>query len=300
MKKASFLQYLTHEKRFSQHTIKAYSKDLDQFLEYAGETCGLGSVADATHHHVRSFVVHLISMGHQARTVNRKLSTLKAYFRFLAKRGHLKTDPTLKVAAPKLPKRLPAAIQKDALHYLFTEVTFGADYEGQRDRMILELLYATGMRRSELIRLRVADLDLSKRQLLVRGKGSKERLVPFSQQLGAQLQAHLELRQATFQQTDGPLFLTAKGKPLYPKLVYNIVKRYLSAVSSSEQRGPHALRHSFATHLSENGAELNAIKALLGHTSLASTQIYTHNSIERLRQVYQQAHPSAGPDDAAG
>ena len=300
MKKASFLRYLTYEKRFSQHTIKAYSKDLDQFLGYAEKECGLSSVAEATHHHIRSYIVHLIGEGRQARTVNRKLSTLKAYFRFLLKRGHLKADPTLKVTAPKLPKRLPVVIQKDALQDLFTKITFSADYEGQRDRIMLELLYATGMRRSELIQLNVADLDLAKRQLLVRGKGSKERLLPFSQQLGGQLQAYLKLRQATFQTADGALMLTAKGNPLYPKLVYNIVRRYLSAVSSSQQRGPHALRHSFATHLSENGAELNAIKALLGHSSLASTQIYTHNSIERLRQVYQQAHPSAGSDDAAG
>lgn len=300
MKKASFLQYLTHEKRFSKHTIKAYEKDLDQFLEYVQEECGLPTVAEASHHHIRSFIVHLIGEGRQARTVNRKLSTLKAYFRFMVKRGYLNADPTLKVSAPKLPKRLPAAIQQEALQRLFTEIAFGVDYQGQRDKMILELLYATGMRRSELIQLSVADVDLAKRQLLVRGKGSKERLIPFSQQLSTQLQAYIDLRQATFDRVDGALFLTAKGKPLYPKLVYSMVKQYLSAVSSSEQRGPHALRHSFATHLSENGAELNAIKALLGHSSLASTQIYTHNSIERLRQVYQQAHPSAGTDDATG
>jgi integrase/recombinase XerC len=300
MKKASFLQYLEHEKRFAKHTLTAYQKDLEQFLAYLEEECGLASVAEATHHHIRSFIVHLITMGRQARTVNRKLSTLKAYFRFLIKRGHLEKDPTLKVSAPKLPKRLPAAIQKEALQQLFTEITFGTDFTGQRDRMILELLYATGMRRSELIQLQVEDIHFAQRQLLVKGKGNKERLIPFSQELGKQLQQYLALRASIEDNQHGPLFLTDKGKPLYPKLVYNIVKKYLSVVSSNEKRGPHSLRHSFATHLSENGAELNAIKALLGHSSLASTQIYTHNSIERLRQVYQQAHPSAGTDDAAG
>lgn len=299
MKQTSFLQYLRHEKRFSPHTITAYRNDLEQFLMYVEQECGLASVAETRHAHLRSFLVHLIQQGRQARTVNRKLSTLKAYFRYLLKQGYIEKDPSLQVAAPKLPQRLPKAIRADALDRLFTETAFGEDYEGQRDRMMLELLYATGMRRAELLQLRVGDIDLRQNRLLIQGKGNKERLLPVSQELANQLEAYLQLREAQFGYTEGPAFLTLRGKPLYPKLVYNIVRKYLSSVSSSEAQGPHALRHSFATHLSENGAELNAIKALLGHSSLASTQIYTHNSIERLRQVYQQAHPSAGEEESS-
>jgi integrase/recombinase XerC len=297
MKQASFLQYLQHEKRFSASTITAYRKDLEQFLAYVEEEHALPSAAAVRHHHLRSFLVYLIQQGRQARTVNRKLSTLKAYFRFLRKRGYIEKDPSAQVVAPKLPKRLPKAVRADALDQLFSTAAFGEDYEGQRDRMILELLYATGMRRAELLQLRVEDVDLRQKRLLVHGKGKRERLLPISQNLAGQLEAFCRLREAQFGRSDGPVFLTVKGRPMYPKLVYNIVKKYLSIVSSGEARGPHALRHSFATHLSENGAELNAIKTLLGHSSLASTQVYTHNSIERLRQVYQQAHPSAGEEE---
>ena len=297
MREKSFLQYLQYEKRFSPHTVTAYRKDLEQFLLYIKNECGLASVKEARHFHIRSWMVYLLASGLTARTANRKLSTLKAYFRFMLKRQLLTVDPTAKVVAPKVGKRLPGNLRKEELERLFQEVTFPDDYEGKRDRMLLELLYATGLRRSEAIGLCEEDLDLAQLHARIRGKGGKERLVPLSPSLANKLQVYLKEKGDAFPQNQQPnLFLTKTGKPLYPKLVYNIVVKYLSAVSSNEQKGPHALRHSFATHLSENGAELSAIKELLGHSSLASTQVYTHNSIEQLKRIYQLVHPKAKKD----
>jgi|AntRauTorckE5430_2_1112549.scaffolds.fasta_scaffold03291_3 integrase/recombinase XerC len=298
MKLESFFQYLEFEKRFSAHTITAYRNDLQQFRNYLMENLSIEDMGEVKHSHIRSFMVSLITEGRQARTVNRKLSTIKAYCRFLLRQGDLKDDPTLKVSAPKLPKRLPGAVRKEALEVLFSQVTFQEGYEGRRDRLVLELLYATGMRRSELLELRLSDFNWAQQQILIRGKGGKERLVPVGRSLIQEVEQFMKLRSElqNAEQQD-VLFLTVKGKPMYPKLIYNIVRKYLSVVSPDERLGPHSLRHSFATHLSENGAELNAIKALLGHSSLASTQVYTHNSVERLRAVYQQAHPNAKRKD---
>ncbi|MCO6476211.1 MAG: tyrosine-type recombinase/integrase [Phaeodactylibacter sp.] len=298
MREKSFLQYLQYEKRFSPNTLTAYRKDLEQFLYFTREELGLTSVEEVGHAHIRSWMVHLISQGRSPRTANRKLSTLKAYFRFLIRRNYLSSDPTAKVPAPKVGKRLPGSLKKEELDQLFQRIEFEDGYSGARDRMILELLYATGMRRSEAIALKIRDIDFDSLQARIMGKGNKERLLPISRALADNLGAYLLERENAFPQAGSArLFLTDKGKPLYPKFMYNIVHKYLSLVTSNGQRGPHALRHSFATHLSENGAGLNAIKALLGHSSLASTQVYTHNSIERLKQVYNKAHPKAGRDD---
>ncbi|MCB9292411.1 MAG: tyrosine-type recombinase/integrase [Lewinellaceae bacterium] len=297
MREKSFLQYLQFEKRFSQNTLTAYRKDLEQFLHFIQEELGLASVEEVGHFHIRSWIVHLMTQGRSSRTANRKLSTLKAYFKFLIRRNYLQADPTAKVSAPKAGKRLPGSLRKSELGQLFQQVEFEGGYTGARDRMILELLYATGMRRSEAMALELKDIDFDSLQVRIMGKGSKERLVPASPALADNIKAYLEEREQAFPAADCPkLFLTGKGKPIYPKLMYNIVHKYLSLVTNNSRRGPHALRHSFATHLSENGAGLDAIKALLGHSSLASTQVYTHNSIERLRQIYRDAHPKAGPD----
>ena len=201
----------------------------------------------------------------------------------------------LKVVAPKTGKRLPVVVQAKEIAGLFETINaFSDDYSGRRDRLMLELLYSTGIRRSELMGLNLEDIDPVRRQFKVLGKGNKERLVPFGPELAGSVENFIELRGKTFPESSHrQLFLTDKGKPLYPKFVYNTVKRYLSMITTVEQRSPHVLRHSFATHLSENGADLNAIKALLGHSNLAATQIYTHNSIERLKEVYRQAHPKA-------
>lgn len=298
MKLESFFQYLEFEKRFSAHTVRAYQTDLEQFKSYLLDELGMQNLENVKHSHIRSFMVDLITKGRQARTVNRKLSSIKSYYRFLLRRGVLSENPTLKVSAPKLPRRLPGAVRKDALDTLFNLVEFPQGYEGKRDRLILELLYTTGIRRAELIGLRVSDFNWEQQQMLVRGKGGRERLIPVGRALIGEVQQFLSFRSELQSMAEEDyLFLTSKGKPMYPKLVYNIVRQYLSSVSPDERLGPHSLRHSFATHLSENGAELNAIKALLGHSSLASTQVYTHNSVERLRAVYEQAHPKARHKD---
>lgn len=302
MKSDSFFNYLQFEKRFSPHTVTAYRKDLEQFLSFVGEVYGLSSPGEVRHVHVRAWVVELLSSDRAPRTIHRKLSTLKTYFRFLLARGVITQNPMLKVVVPKAGRRLPASLREKDVRRLLEEATFGEDYGGQRDRMIVELLYQTGMRRSELIGLRLEDLDLAAGQLRVTGKGDKERIIPFGRTLGRRLEAFLVLRAAQFPDAGTScLLLTDSGRPLYPKLVYNIVRRYLGLVTTNEKRGPHVLRHSFATHLSEGGADLNAIKSLLGHSSLAATQIYMHNSVERLKRVYEQAHPKAKePDDPQG
>lgn len=293
----SFINYLQYEKRFSPHTVVAYRKDLEQFLTFLQEVMGLESVTGVNHHHIRSWIVEMLSNDRAPRTIHRKVSTLKTFFHFLRQRGRIGHNPMRKVVVPKTGKRLPATIQADHLTTLFEAVEFGDDYAGQRDRLILELLYATGMRRSELIGLRLGQVDWSGSVVKVAGKGGKERLIPFSSSLGKKLRQFVELRNRTFPENPRQeLFLTDKGAKMYPKLVYQTVKRYLTLVTTQEQRSPHVLRHSFATHLSDNGADLNAIKALLGHSNLAATQIYTHNSIEKLKRVYQQAHPKGKPE----
>ena len=298
MKEKSFLQYLEFEKRFSPHTILAYSRDLRQFFDFIKNTYELNDTGTVRYDHIRSWMVSMLSEGISPRTVNRKLSTLKAYFRFLNQRGLATHDPTEKVPAPKTGGRLPVHLKKEELDRLFDLIPFEDGFPGQRNRLLLELLYATGMRRAEVIKLKITDIDFVQLQILVHGKGGKVRLVPVSKEMIRKIQSYIELRNAEFPSTTIPyLFLTDKGKECYPKLIYRIVNKYLSFVSTNDYLGPHVLRHSFATHLSENGASLNAVKALLGHSSLASTQVYTHNSIERLKSIYQQAHPSAGGDE---
>jgi integrase/recombinase XerC len=294
MNQATFLKYLQYEKRFSPHTVLAYQKDLEQFLDYLQETYSLTSVKEVRHTHIRSWIVNLLEQSISHRSIRRKLSSLKAYFRFLLKRKELEHDPMLKVVVPKMGKRLPVVVNATQLETLFEDIVFPKGFSGMRDRLMLELLYHTGMRRSELIGLTWKQVDMVKQQFRVLGKGNKERLIPFSTALKEVLSAYGKTQEEEFGAGKSDhIFLTDRGAKLYPKFVYNKVKQYLGMVTTVEQRSPHVLRHSFATHLSENGADLNAIKSLLGHSSLAATQIYTHNSIEQLKQVYQQAHPKA-------
>lgn len=244
--------------------------------------------------HIRAWVVSLLDAGQSPRSANRRLSCLKTYFKYLRKRGVLAKDPLQKVVAPKTNKRLPVFVPERDLNALFTKIAFPAGFEGALHRLVLETLYGTGLRRSELTALQCGDLDFSRMVLRVQGKGAKQRFVPVAPYLGQLLQEFLQLRNETFPDTsESALFLSKKGVPLQPGSVYLVVKRYLSAVTSVEQRSPHVLRHSFATHLSDQGADLNAIKELLGHSNLAATQVYMHNSIQKLKNVYEQAHPNA-------
>lgn len=294
MHKDTFIKFLRFEKRFSPHTILAYQNDLDQFLHFLDSMYGITKASEVKHTMIRSWMVEMMTDGYSARTVRRKLSTLKTWFHFLLKRGEVEHNPMLKVNVPKLEKRLPAVVRPENLQTLFTEIDFGRDFEGQRNRLIIEMLYSTGMRRSELIALKISDINFPKKHLKVTGKGNKQRLIPFGSELDKSINDYLEVRNAEFPvSSNQPLFLTQKGKPLYPKLVYNVVNSNLSKVTSLDYKGPHVLRHSFATHLSDNGADLNAIKELLGHSNLAATQIYMHNSIEKLKKTYQLAHPKA-------
>ncbi len=289
----SFLQYLELEKRYASHTIQAYRNDLEQFGLYIRTTYTITSMEDAQHMHIRSWIVSMLESGMNTTSVNRKLSTLKTYYKFALKRNWITINPMNKVVMPKNGKRLPAFVTNKSMALLFQNVDFGEGFPGLRNRLILETLYATGMRRAELIGLTLQDVDMHHCRFRVMGKGSKERMIPFSNHLKKLLEQYIALRHETFPSTSNDLFLTDKGNSLYPKFVYNTVKRYLSQVTSQAQRSPHVLRHTFATHLTENGADLNAIKEILGHSSLASTQVYTHNSIEKLKKVYEQAHPKA-------
>jgi integrase/recombinase XerC len=294
-----FWNYLSSERRFSAHTLVAYQNDLNQFIQFCQDIQCLTAVSAVRHLHIRAWMVAQLQDGISTRTLNRRLSCLKTYFKFLKKQGHYDhQDPMKKIVAPKSGKRLPVFIPESQMTRLFNESDFGTDYKGQLDRLVLEILYATGMRRSELTQLTVRDTDLSRGVFRVLGKGNKERLCPFAPYLREQLETFLALRAATFPSTQHPaLLLTPKGQPLKPEGVYYIVKRYLSLLTTVEQRSPHVLRHSFATHLSDRGADLNAIKTLLGHANLAATQVYTHNSVEKLKKVYEQAHPKGGEVD---
>lgn len=293
----SFLRHLALERRLSLHTLTAYQSDLDGFVAYIKEYQCLTSVSEVRHLHIRAWAATQMQDGQSARTVNRRLSCLNTYFKYLKKRGLVTSDPMRKVSSPKMGKRLPVFVQESEMATLFSTIEFPAGYKGQSERLILEILYATGMRRSELVGLKVSDVDLGRMVFRVLGKGGKERLSPFARYLAELLETFLQLRTETFPATSEPwLFLNKTGQRIQPDLVYRVVRKYLSLVTTAEQRSPHVIRHSFATHLSNRGADLNAIKELLGHTSLAATQVYTHNSIERLIDVYEQAHPK-GKDD---
>lgn len=298
MKPSQFFNYLEFERRYSPHTLRAYRQDFTQFADYLTATYGDVSPKQATHFHIRSWVVQLMDGGTSARTVNRKLSTLKTYYRFLTKRGERTDDPMVKVRAPKVGKRLPATVKPTEIEHLLDRIVFPDDFAGRRDRLVISVLYQTGMRRSELANLRTADLDFLQRQVRVMGKRSKQRLIPFGTELAQELQRYILERDRQFPERPEPelLLVHNDGAPLGDGRIYRIVRKYLGMVTTADQRSPHVLRHSFATHLSDNGADLNAVKELLGHTNLSATQIYTHNSIDQLRRVYERAHPKAKED----
>lgn len=292
-----FLKYLQYEKRFSMHTIDAYKVDLEQFSVFLQSQYEIVEPPIIQHIHIRSWAVALMEQKYSASSIRRKLSTLKSYFRFLQREQVITRSPMLQVSLPKLGKRLPSVVPEQYLEQMLNAIDPADDYEKFRNQLVVELCYLTGMRRGELLNLKVSDLNLSAFTIKVLGKGNKERLIPISHAMATLLRQYLDLRQRTFPNTSElALLLTKDGKAAYPKLIYRIVKEALSTITTQEKRSPHVLRHSFATHLSDHGADLNAIKELLGHSSLAATQIYTHHSIERLKKIYQQAHPKSGAE----
>lgn len=289
-----FLIYLQHEKRYSPHTVQAYRTDLDQFEHYIKDTYAeaLISVSVA---HVRSFMVTLMDKGISANAVNRKISSLRSFYKFLQQNGLLQQNPMQLIKAPKVPKRLPVFIEVHKLDQLLdsTEI-FTPDFASQRDRIVIELLFGTGIRLAELLQLKDTDINRYDRVVKVLGKRSKERVVPLHNELLQLLAVYITLKEKQdFNKKSLNLIVTNTGAPAYPKLIYRIVKNYLSMISTQDKKSPHVLRHSFASSLLDRGADLNAIKELLGHAGLAATQIYTHSSVERLKSIYKQAHPKA-------
>ena len=289
----SFLNFIQYEKRYSAHTITAYKKDLEQFSKFLSNQYEIEEAQQVERIYVRAWIVQLIEQGLEPSSIHRKVSTIKAYFKFLLEKGKIDKNPIQEIPLPKIVKGKPSYINEIQLSVLFNEIEFGKDFNGKQEKLILDILYSTGIRRSELINLTFKQVNLDKLQIRILGKGNKERIVPISQKLALNIESYKKERIEQFGSSNPFLFLTQKGKQLYPKAVYNIVKKYLSQITTISKKSPHTLRHSFATHLLANGADLRAIQELLGHTSLASTQVYTHNSLEKLKKIYKQAHPKA-------
>jgi len=290
----TFIKYLSYEKRYSENTVQAYHRDIRQFLKYGSDSYDIEDVKAFTQSHIRSWIVFMVQNGLSPRSVNRKISAIKSYFSFLKKNGHLNTNPATNARMLKTEKRLPQYLQEDEMRNLLDKLVFEENFKGYRDKLVLETLYITGMRREELISLKDTDVDYSRKVIRIFGKGKKERLMPVSEKFLIEIQKYKQIRDLFFEnEVFGSIFVNERGNKMGPKYVYNIVHEYLSMVSKLEKRSPHVLRHSFATHLSNHGAKLNAIKELLGHASLNTTQIYTHNTIEQLKKVYQKSHPKA-------
>lgn len=294
----AFLKYLRFEKRASRHTVAAYENDLRQFRSYLTEQEGMDNPQDAMFPNIRRFVVSLVESGLEPVSVNRKIASLKAFFRFLLKQQKIAKDPMQRISMLKIKKRLPGFVREEEIHQVMDSASTAAvadltEFERVRGHLILELLYATGMRLSELLTLCDTDFDFRNRTVKVLGKRNKERLIPFGKGLVPVIDLYRAVRDRDVDRgAHGRFFVTAKGDPCYPTLVYKVVKKYLQS-TTADRKSPHVLRHSFATHLLNKGAEINAVKDLLGHSSLAATQVYTHNSIEKLKKVFDQAHPKA-------
>ena len=289
----TFLKYLRFERNYSEKTIVSYRIDLEEFEDYLKKVDAEKNLVTADADLVRSWMVYLMEKGRSVATVNRKLSSLRSFYRFLLRRRVVDLDPMLKVVGPKKQKTLPSFLRVQEMDRLLDECSVNEGFEGVRDRLILEMFYATGMRLSELIGLSDADVDLSAKLLKVTGKRNKQRLIPFGEELWRDLLGYIELRNETLPDRDDALFVRKDGKRMYPELVYKIVKRNLSKVVALKKRSPHVLRHTFATAMLNDNAELQSVKELLGHESLVTTEVYTHTTFEELKKVYEQAHPRA-------
>ena len=281
-----FVRYLSLEKRFSLYTVQAYKNDLLEFESFIAQNFQVDLI-DVNHNFIRSWVVALMENAISPRSVRRKISTLSGFYKYLIIRNVLSSSPVDKVPLPKVPKKLPVFVEENTMNFLFDSSFFTSDEIGVRDKAVILLIYHTGMRLSELISVKLSGLDFVKNTVKVLGKRNKERILPFSFET---LKLYLSYREVL---GGDYLFVTPKGEKMYPKLVYRIVHNYLSKVSSLNKTSPHVLRHTFATHLLNNGADLNSIKELLGHANLSATQIYTHNSLEKIKSIYKQAHPRA-------
>lgn len=292
----SFIDYLKVEKRVSPHTVTAYNGDLEQFTQFIQEQLKISDLSDIQASDIRTWVITLLEdVQCSARTVTRKISALKAYYRYQTKIGKVDRNPMLQIHAPKFQKKLPEYVEQSDMAALFTEDIFDDTFEGKRDRLIIELFYATGIRLSELLNIKKVDINFYDSSIKVLGKRNKERIIPIGNNLSTLLTNYIEYYGEKLSQGNENyfIFVAANGQQLYPKAVYRIVHKYLNMVTTISKRSPHVIRHTFATHMLNNGADLNAIKEILGHSSLAATQVYTHNSMEQLKNIYKQAHPRA-------
>ncbi len=288
----AFLAYLQFEKRYSLHTITAYSNDLVQFFDFIETQYDKVALEQITGSMVRTWLAGMKETEMTGKSLNRKISSLKSFFKYQIRQERLVKSPMETVISPKITKRLPAFIAEQDMEQLLAHLAFAEGWKGYTEKMVIQLFYATGMRLSELILCKESQLDLSKSVIKVLGKGNKERIIPISKNLSQELANYIQEKPEAAN-GNPHVFVTEKGKSLQPRAVYSFVKFYLSQVTTLQKKSPHVLRHSFATHLMNNGADLNAVKELLGHASLAATQVYTHNTIEKLKEVFAKAHPKA-------
>jgi len=298
-----FIQYIKYEKRYSVHTVSAYQSDLDQFMRFLNNPGGADPVpkpvithpSQVSYHDIRNWMVELLDQKLTARSVNRKMATLRKYFKFLLQEGIVETNPTSRVHSQKIAKTLPVVVEDARLtKMLDSDDVFTNDFPGLRDKLVIELLFGTGIRLAELLGIKEQDINLEGGVVKVLGKRNKERIIPINNELKILLPQYLELKKnQNFNNNSFTFIVTNKGADAYPKLIYLIVQKYLSNISTQNKRSPHVLRHTFATTMLNNGADLNSIKELLGHANLSATQIYTHNSVERLKSIYKLAHPKA-------
>lgn len=292
MSVSAFISYLKLEKNYSKHTVTAYERDILEFSGFCKTECGVSSIDQIEYTFIRSWIVSLVDQGVTNRTVNRKISSLRSYYKFLLKIGQISVSPLVKHRALKTNTKVEVPFSEKEMQQIIYEIPFEPDFEGTRDKLMIELLYTTGMRRAELVQLKMTDVDVSSKIIKVLGKRNKERLLPLLPATVAMLGDYMKQRARLVDIKDSAhLFLTKAGFKIYETLVYRTINKYFSLVSPKVKKSPHILRHTFATHLLNRGADLNSVKELLGHSSLASTQVYTHNSIAELKKVHQKAHP---------
>ena len=289
-----YISYLKHIKKYSESTCLAYQKDIEQLLTFMSRDFEIDDIKLCNHLVIRSWVVYMTKESVSARSINRKLSSLNGFFKYLIRNEVLSKNPMKKVMPPKMDKRLPSFIIEREMHQVSERIQIEDDFKIKRNSLIIDLLYQTGMRRSELINLKAVDINSQRREVRVLGKGKKVRSIPLNEVLIKRIDDYIKAKEAEFTDRSEYLIVSDRGKKMNPKSLYNIVKLYLSGTMSSDKKSPHVLRHSFATHLLNNGADINAIKEILGHANLAATQVYTHNSVERLIKIYNRAHPKAG------
>lgn len=290
----SFLKFLQYEKRYSLHTILSYKNDLNQLILYLSDAEQNNDIAFTNHKIIRGWITHLISNGYSTKSVARKISTLKSYYKFLMREGFIETNPMNKVLSPKIEKKLPVFLEQESFNDFLDTFEYSNDFEGIRNRLILEMFYATGIRCSELINLETKNIDEDNCAIKVNGKRNKERIIPYSPALSLLIKKYGQQRSKILMEIPNEFFfITKKGKPIYSRLAYRVVNQFLQYASTIEKKSPHILRHTYATHILNNGADLNAVKELLGHANLSATQIYTHNTFEKLKNSYKQAHPRA-------